>query len=107
MKRKDTQVYRKLINKYCVLRNNVERYFTERERLTNAINDLKELISKQTDIKVIQKLKNNLNVTEYCVEAIKYTFYDGKFEEMKRLETILINDYNDNVDIIYSTYKIF
>lgn len=103
MRRKDTQVYRKLIKKYCDLRQTVERNLNLIHENNEKILEKNLLKLEQTDSRVIAEIDNNiriLEITNYFASTLL-----TKEHEMKQCEEILINEYGDNPDIIYKNNK--
>lgn len=103
MKRKDTQVYRKLINKYCVLREKIERAINETNKFNNIIHEKELLKSEQTDSRVISEINQSIQMFKFAISC-QDIFFEQE-PEMKKYEEILINEYGDNPDIIYKNNK--
>ena len=80
MKRKDTQVYIKLINKYCVLREKIERAINETNKFNNIIHEKELLKSEQTDSRVISELNQSIQIFKFAISC-----QDIFFEQKPRI----------------------
>lgn len=103
MKRKDTKTYKKIIEKYCDLRYDVEYFSEEKHKNENRIFEKTLLKSKQTDPIVIAEIDNSIKLLKITNSLLN--IYTDKESEMKKYEEILINDYGDNPDVIYKIYN--